>query len=110
MKKENATLKSLVNAGLSTVDFDDEGTYIPIYLGGSSNDHDTTYMRAIDVLAKYGDLPLFPINIHDGYYRNVLDKLDSTRIVKDLYLTVDDFNWYASSRVDSDPRFVIGLW
>ena len=110
MKKENATLKSLISAGLCTVDFDDECTYIPIYHGGFNNDHDTTYMRAIDVLGVYGDLPLFPINIHDDYYRNVLDKLDSTRIVADLYLTVDDFNWYASSHANSDPRFVFGLW
>ena len=110
MIKENTTLKSLVSAGLCTVDFDDESTYVPIYHGGFNNDHDMTYMRAIDVLGVYGDLPLFPINIHDDYYRNVLDKLDSTRIVADLYLTVDDFNWYASSRNDSDPRYVFGLW
>ena len=104
MKKENTTLKSLVNAGLCTVDFEDEFTYIPIYLGGYNNDHDTVCMRAIDVLAEYGDLPIFPINIHDDYYKIVVDKLDSTRI------TVDDFTWYASSQVDSDPRFVFGLW
>lgn len=110
MKKENATLKNLISAGLCTVDFDDESTYIPIYHGGFNNDHDTTYMRAIDVLAEYGGLPIYPINIHDDYYKNVLSKLDSTRIVADLYLTVDDFTWYASSRVDSDPRFVFGLW
>lgn len=110
MKKGNATIKSLISAGLCNVDFDDEGTYIPIYHGGYNNDHDTTYMRAVDVLAGYGDLPIFPINIHDAYYKNVLDKLDSTRIVADLYLTVDDFTWYASSHVDSDPRFVLGLW
>jgi hypothetical protein len=110
MKKENTTLKSLVSAGLCNVDFDDESNYIPIYHGGFGNDHDTTYMRAIDVLSEYGDLPIYPINIHDGYYKNVLDKLDSTRIVADLYLTIDDFTWYASSQVDSDPRFVFGLW
>lgn len=110
MKKEKTTLKNLICAGLCTVDFDDESTYIPIYHGGSNNDHDTTYMRAIDVLAVYGNLPLYPINIHDDYYKNVLGKLDSTRIVADLYLTVDDFRWYASSRNDSDPLFVFGLW
>lgn len=110
MKKENTTLKSLISAGLCTVDFDDECSYIPMYLGGFNNDHDTTYMRASDVLAEYGDLPIFPINIHNDYYKNVLDKLDSTRIVADLYLTLDDFSWYASSRIDSDPRFVLGLW
>lgn len=110
MKKENTTLKSLISAGLCTVDFDDECNYIPIYLGGLNNDHDTTYMRASDVLAEYGDLPIYPINIHDDYYKNVLDKLNSTRIIDDLYLTLDDFSWYASSRIDSDPRFVFGLW
>ena len=110
MKKENTTLKSLVSAGLCTIDFDDESTYIPFYHGGFNNDHDATYMKASDVLAEYGDLPIYPINIHDDYYMIVLDKLDSTRIVADLYLTVDDFRWYASSRVDSDPRFVFGLW
>lgn len=110
MKKEKTTLKSLISAGLCTVDFDDECTYIPIYLGGYNNDHDVTYEKASNVLAEYGNLPIYPIDIHDDYYKNVLDKLDSTRIVADLYLTVDDFNWYASSRVDSDPRFVFGLW
>lgn len=110
MKKKNATLKSLISAGLCTVDFNDECTYIPIYLGGFNNDHDTTYMRASDVLTEYGDLPIFPINIHDGYYKNVLDKLEDTRIVADLDLALDDFLWYASSRIDSDPRFVFGLW
>lgn len=109
MKKENTTLKSLISAGLCTVDFDDENNYIPMYLGGWNNDHDTTYMRASDVLAKYGDLPIYPIDIHDGYYKNVLVKLDFGAVVE-LSCTLDDYAWFASSRVDSDPRFVFGLW
>lgn len=109
MKKENTTLKRLISAGLCTVDFDDESTYIPIYLGGWNNDHDTAYMRASDVLAEYGDLPIYPINIHDDYYKNVRVELDFGAVAE-LSTTLEDYTWYASSRIDSDPRFVFGLW
>ena len=110
MKKQNATLKSLVSEGLCTVDYDDEYTYIPLYLGGCNNSHDATYMRAIDVLTEYGDLTIYPINIHDDYYNNVLEVIANSSIMDELHTSVDDFTWYASSRIDSDPRFVFGLW